>query len=270
MSRKSSPATLVLSYIGLALLYIPLVFIAVFSVNANRHGQTWGGFTLGWYTKLFSNEQVQHAAINSLILAIASTIIATIFGTLLAIGIHRTPWGKKLNSFFDFSINIPVVTPDILMAIALVTVFGLFRTFLPCFEPGMLNLIISHVVFQISFVVLIVLSRLSSIRPDQIEAARDLYTTTAGAWFRVILPQLSTGIIAGALLAFTLSLDDFIISFFVSGPTSQTLPLYIYGSLKRGISPEIHALSTLVIALTLGVMLVSLLYNKNHQRGKKK
>lgn len=270
MYRKSSPFVAILSYVGIALLYIPLLFIALFSVNANRHGQTWGGFTLDWYTKLFSNDLVQQAALNSIILAIASTIIATIFGTFLAIGIHRTPWNKKLRTFFDYSINIPVVTPDILMAIALVTVFGLFRTYLPCFEPGMVTLIISHVVFQLSFVVLVVLSRLASIPKDQIEAARDLYASTAGAWLRVIFPQLLTGIIAGALLAFTLSLDDFIISFFVSGPSSQTLPLYIYGSLKRGISPEIHALSTLVISLTLGVMLLALFHNQKKSKGRNK
>ncbi|MBO5949456.1 MAG: ABC transporter permease [Fibrobacteraceae bacterium] len=270
MYKKSSPLVIILSYVGIALLYIPLLFIALFSVNANRHGQTWGGFSFDWYIKLFSNELVGQATLNSIILAVVSTIIATLFGTLLAIGIHRTPWNKKIRSFFDYSINIPVVTPDILMAIALVTVFGLFRTFLSCFEPGMLTLIISHVVFQLSFVVLVVLSRLASIPKDQIEAARDLYASTSGAWFRVILPQLFTGIIAGALLAFTLSLDDFIISFFVSGPTSQTLPLYIYGSLKRGVSPEIHALSTLIISLTLIVMLLVLFNNQKKSKGKDK
>ncbi len=269
MFKNSSRFSILISgvsWIGFGLLYIPLLFIALFSFNANRHGQTWGGFTFDWYIKLFSNEQVQQAALNSLILAVVSTLIATFFGTLLAIGIHRTPWGNRIKTFFDFSVNIPVVTPDILMAIALVTVFGLFRSALPCFEPGMLTLIISHVVFQISFVVLIVLSRLSSIGKEQIEAARDLYTTTRGAWFRVILPQLTTSIIAGALLAFTLSLDDFIISFFVSGPTSQTLPLYIYGSLKRGISPQIHALSTIVVSVTLGAMFVVLLYNQRRSK----
>lgn len=270
MSERSPKLFTFFAYIGIALLYIPLLCIAVLSVNANKHGQTWGGFSFDWYLKLFENAQVQQAAINSLILAVVSTLIATLFGTLLAIGIHRTPWGKKANAFFDFSINIPVVSPDILMAIALVSAFGVFRQVLPCFEPGMLTLIISHVVFQLSFVVLIVLSRLSSIKKDQMEAARDLYSTTAGAWRRVIFPQLSTGILAGALLAFTLSLDDFIISFFVSGPSSQTLPLYIYGSLKRGISPQIHALSTLVIAITLFAMLSVLLYNQKKQKGVKK
>ncbi|MCQ2122072.1 MAG: ABC transporter permease [Fibrobacter sp.] len=266
MSRYSNrPLPLfsrILAYAGILLLYVPLILVLIQSFNANKHGQTWGGFTFDWYTKLFDNVLVQTATVNTVILAVVSTIISTVLGTILAIGIHRTPWGKKMQNFFDMSINIPVVTPDILMAIALVSVFALFRSFTSIFDPGMLTLIIAHVTFEISFVVLVVQSRLVSIGSEQIEAARDLYATTAGAWFRVIIPQLSTAIIAGALLAFTLSLDDFIISFFVSGPKSTTLPLYIYGSLKRGISPQIHALSTLIFSITLFVMLLVAMKNK--------
>mgnify|MGYP003292855474 FL=1 len=266
MSRYSNrPLPLfsrILAYAGILLLYVPLILVLIQSFNANKHGQTWGGFTFDWYTKLFDNVLVQTATVNTVILAVVSTIISTVLGTILAIGIHRTPWGKKMQNFFDMSINIPVVTPDILMAIALVSVFALFRSFTSIFDPGMLTLIIAHVTFEISFVVLVVQSRLVSIGSEQIEAARDLYATTAGAWIRVILPQLSTAIIAGALLAFTLSLDDFIISFFVSGPKSTTLPLYIYGSLKRGISPQIHALSTLIFSITLFVMLLVAMKNK--------
>lgn len=266
MSRDSDRPlplfTRILAYAGILLLYVPLILVLIQSFNANKHGQTWGGFTFDWYTKLFDNVLVQTATVNTIILAVVSTIISTVLGTILAIGIHRTPWGKKMQNFFDMSINIPVVTPDILMAIALVSVFALFRSFTSIFDPGMLTLIIAHVTFEISFVVLVVQSRLVSIGSEQIEAARDLYATTAGAWFRVIIPQLSTAIIAGALLAFTLSLDDFIISFFVSGPKSTTLPLYIYGSLKRGISPQIHALSTLIFSITLFVMLLVAMKNK--------
>jgi len=158
------------------------------------------------------------------------------------------------------------------MAIALAVVFALFRSWTSLFEPGMLTMIIAHVTLEISFVVLVVQSRLVSIGKEQIEAARDLYASTAGAWCRVILPQLSTAIISGALLAFTLSLDDFILSFFTSGPESQTLPLYIYGSLKRGISPQIHALSTIIFSLTLFIMLLLVLkgIRKEHKLAKSK
>lgn len=249
------------SWLGLALLYIPLAFVALMSVNANRHGQTWGGFSLQWYTQLANNYAVQQATWNTLVVALASTALSTVLGTLLAIGIHRTPWGLKARRTFDLAINLPVVTPDILLAIALVGAFGVLRSFSPFFEPGLATLIIGHVTFQISFVTLVVQSRLASIGHDQIEAARDLYADTWGAWSRVLLPQLATGILAGALLAFTLSLDDFIISFFVSGPTSQTLPLLIYGSLRRGVSPQIHALSTILFSLTLLAMLAVALFD---------
>lgn len=267
MSKRKLPIfAVVLAIIGFVLLYMPLALVVEQSFNASKHGQTWGGFTLDWYIGLFDNAMVQTTTINMLVLAVISTVIATVFGTLLAIGLHRTPWGKRAQYFFDMSINVPVVTPDILMAIALVSVFALFRSFTSIFDPGMLTMIIAHVTLEISFVVLVVQSRLVSIGKDQIEAARDLYASTAGAWFRVILPQLTTSILSGALLAFTLSLDDFILSFFTSGPESQTLPLYIYGSLKRGISPQIHALSTIIISLTLFIMLISMLNGIRKER----
>lgn len=267
MSKRKLPfIATVLALIGFALLYLPMFLVVRQSFNASRHGQNWGGFTLDWYVGLFQNADVQTYTVNTLILAVASTLISTILGTLLAIGLCRTPWGKKMRTFFDMSINVPVVTPDILMAIALAVVFALFRSWSSIFDPGMLTMIIAHVTLEISFVVLIVQSRLAGIGKEQIEAARDLYASTAGAWFRVILPQLSTSIVAGALLAFTLSLDDFILGFFTSGPESQTLPLYIYGSLKRGISPQVHALSSIIFGLTLFVMLALVLRGIRKER----
>lgn len=257
MSKRKLPfIATILAVIGFVLLYLPMFLVVEQSFNASKHGLSWGGFTLDWYAGLLDNGMVQTTTVNTIILAVVSTIISTVLGTLLAIGIHRTPWGKRMQYFYDMSINVPVVTPDILMAIALVSVFTLFRSWTSVFDPGMLTMTIAHVTLEMSFVVLVVQSRLVSIGKDQIEAARDLYASTAGAWFRVILPQLSTAIVSGALLAFTLSLDDFILSFFTSGPESQTLPLYIYGSLKRGISPQIHALSTIIFGLTLFVMLL--------------
>jgi spermidine/putrescine transport system substrate-binding protein len=253
--------TRLFSWLGLALLYIPLLFVALMSFNANRHGQTWGGFTLKWYAQLTQNFAVQQATWNTLVVALGSTALSTLLGTLLAIGIYRTPWGRKARRTFDMVVNLPVVTPDILIAIALVGAFGALRALSPLFEPGLLTLVLGHATFQISFVTLVVQSRLANIGHEQIEAARDLYADTWSAWRRVLLPQLATSILAGALLAFALSLDDFIISFFVSGPTSQTLPLLIYGSLRRGVSPQIHALSTVIFTLTLFAMLAVALYD---------
>ena len=256
MSKRKLPLVAsILAVVGFILLYLPMFFVAMQSVNASRHGQTWKGFTLDWYAGLFDNAMVQSTTVNTLVLAVASTFIATTLGTLLAIGLHRTPWGKRMRCFFDMSINVPVVTPDILMAIALAVVFALFRSWTSLFDPGMLTMTIAHVTLEISFVVLVVQSRLSGIGKEQIEAARDLYASTAGAWFRVILPQLSTAIVSGALLAFTLSLDDFILSFFTSGPESQTLPLYIYNQTAHEVKFSMYALCTLIILVILALLI---------------
>jgi spermidine/putrescine transport system permease protein len=254
----------ILAIFTLVFLYLPMLAVAVFSVNATRYGLTWRGFTLDWYAKLFSNEYVLEATKNTLILAVVSTLIATVLGTLLAIGISHYPWPKRFRSYLDFMVYLPVVTPDIIFAAALVVAFGLLRGLSSIFEPGLGTMIIAHVTFQIAFVALVVVSRLATIGRTIAEAARDLY---AGSWYilrRVTLPLLMPGIVAGAMLAFTLSLDDFVISFFTAGPESATLPIFIYSSIRRGITPEIHALSTLLFLFTV-VLVIGLERMTRHQ-----
>jgi spermidine/putrescine transport system permease protein len=240
-----------MALLTMGFLYLPLVAVAVFSVNATRYGLVWRGFTLDWYIKLFQNEFILEAAWNTLVLAVVSTIVATILGTILAIGMDRFPWGKKTNTFLDLVLHIPVVIPDIILAAALVVAFGLLRVISSLFEPGLFNMIIGHITFQISFVALVVRSRLVSIGRDVEEAARDLFASTPYLLRRVTLPLLLPGIVAGAMLAFTLSLDDFVISFFTAGPESVTLPLFIFAAVRRGVTPQIHALSTLVMLITV-------------------
>ncbi len=235
----------------LGFLYLPILAVAVFSVNATRYGLAWKGFTLDWYSQLFQNEFILEAAWNTLMLAVVSTVLATILGTLLAIGLERFPWGKKTNAFLDVVLHIPVVIPDIILAAALVVAFGLLRFVSSIFEPGLFNMIIAHITFQIAFVALVVRSRLVTIGRDVEEAARDLFASTPYLLRHVTLPLLLPGIVAGAMLAFTLSLDDFVISFFTAGPESVTLPLYIYAEVRRGVSPQIHALSTMVVLITV-------------------
>ncbi len=248
----------------LALLYVPLVAVAVLSFNKTRLGTAWGGFTTGWYERLLSNTTVLTAAKNSLIVACVSTLVATVIGTLLAIGLRRLPLGRRGRLLGEMATTLPTVTPDVLLAAALVVSYGLFRTVSSVFDPGLVTLIIGHITFQISFVAVVVGSRLAAIGTDQIEAARDLYASTGLLWRRVLLPQLAPGIVAGGLLAFTLSLDDFVVSFFVSGPSSTTLPILIYASVKRGVTPEIHALSTLIVAATMLTILgIALLDRRN-------
>jgi spermidine/putrescine transport system permease protein len=236
---------------AIAFLYLPLLAVGVFSVNATRYGLTWKGFTFDWYTKLLQNEIILEAAWNTLLLAVISTIVATILGTFLAIGLNRFPWGKKTNTFLDVVLHIPVVIPDIILAASLVVAFGLLRAISAVFEPGLLNMIIGHITFQIAFVALVVRSRLVSLEQEIEEAARDLFASTPYLLRRVTIPLLLPGIVAGAMMAFTLSLDDFVISFFTAGPDSVTLPLFIYAAVRRGVTPEIHALSIMTMLITV-------------------
>jgi spermidine/putrescine transport system permease protein len=232
-------------------LYLPMAAVAVFSVNASRYGLAWRGFTLHWYRDLLHNELILEAARNTLILAVVSTAVATVLGTLLAVGMARFPWPRPVQGFLDFLVYLPVVTPDIIFAAALVVAFGLLRSVSTLFNPGLLTMIIGHVTFQIAFVAIVVHSRLALLGRTLDEAARDLYAARAQLLRRVTLPLLAPGIVAGAMLAFILSLEDFVISFFTAGPESTTLPIFIYSSVRRGVTPEIHALSTIVFLVTV-------------------
>lgn len=249
--KRGHPFLGVVSVALFAFLYLPLLCVALFSVNASRLGVKWGGFTFSWYAQLFQDEVILKATWNTLLLAVSSTLVATVLGTLLAIGIHRTPWGRRTSRTFDLFLNLPVVTPDIIFAVALVIAFGALRAVTGLFELGMPTMIIGHVAFQVSFVALAVKARLELIGSDLEEAAFDLYAGHLRMLTTVVLPLLKPGILAGAALAFTLSLDDFVISFFTAGPDSMTLPIFIYSAVHRGITPEIHALSTLVMLATI-------------------
>lgn len=250
MKRTHAIITL-LALLTMGFLYLPLLGVAVFSVNAARRGLVWQGFTLDWYIKLFDNQWILEAAWNTLILAVVSTLIATVLGTVLAIGMDRFPWKPRTSNFLDIILHIPVVIPDIILAAALVVAFGLLRLLSSLFEPGLLNMIIGHITFQIAFVALVVRSRLTAIGREVEEAARDLFASDWYLFRRIMLPLLMPGIVAGAMLAFTLSLDDFVISFFTAGPESQTLPLFIFAAVRRGVTPQIHALSTLIMLITV-------------------
>lgn len=255
--KKVNLLTSTLGLLSLAFLYLPLLAVMVFSVNATKFGLTWSGFTWDWYAKLFQNEQILELTRNTLFLAVVSTVIATVLGTALALGLERYPWGRRFRDTLETVLYLPVVTPDIILAAALVVAFGFLQTLSSVFEPGMITMIIGHVTFQVAFVTLVVQSRLIGLGRDLEEAAYDLYSSYPNLLRRVLLPLLAPGIAAGAMLAFTLSLDDFIISLFTAGPSSQTLPLFIYGSLRRGVTPEIHALSTLIFLATVILVLTS-------------
>jgi len=258
--KKPGPLLIIVSLGILFFLYLPLMAVAYFSVNSSRYGLVWNHFTFDWYVKMVHDEYILHAALNTFVLAVISTAVSTVLGTALAIGLENFPWSKRLKAALDSLLQLPVVTPDIILAAALVVVFGLLRAALggifptaksSIFDPGMLTMILGHITFQVAFVALVVRSRIASIGQNVEAAARDLYASNSYILRKITLPLLMPGIIAGAMLAFTLSLDDFVISFFTSGPKSVTLPLLIYASVRRGVTPEIHALSTVILLLTI-------------------
>ena len=239
----------------LAFIYLPLLAVAVMSVNATRFGVSWGGFSWRWYAQVFSGPEsarILAATRNTLLLALISTVIATALGTGLAFAL-RAPWRRWQRVGVDSALLLPVVSPDIVLAAALVAL----RQALGVLPLGFSAMVVGHVTLQVSFVALIVRSRLLAIGDQQEEAARDLYASDAFVLRRVVLPQLGPAIVAGALVAFTLSLDDVAISYFTAGPADATLPLYIQSALKRGMPPEIHALSSLIVLATVVLILLA-------------
>lgn len=262
MKRPSLPLGAVATLLYL-FLYAPLAVVIVYSFNAARFGAGWHGFTTQWYATLWDNSLALSATKNTVLVAVFSTAIATVLGTLLGYGMNRFRFPGK--TFFQWFLYVPVFIPDIVMAVALLLFYSLIRNWLGLLELGLTTMVLAHVTFQIPFVAIVVRSRLVGLDPALEEAARDLGANEWQTFTRVTLPLILPGVLAGGMLAFTLSLDDFVVSFFTSGPGSTTLPILIYSSVKRGITPDINALSTLIvlasIAGTIGVALL--------QRGKK-
>lgn len=255
MSRRST-STVLLAVLAYIFLYLPLVVIACQSLNESRLGLNWGGVTLRWYAAALQSPQILSSLKNTLLLGTISTLVATTLGTLLGYGLVRHQFkGTKLISRL---LLLPVAVPDIVMAVSLLLFYSMLRQWTGLFQLGLGAMIIGHITFQIPFVTLVVRSRLAGIDPVIAEAASDLGASRWQRFWHVTLPMLGPGILAGALLAFALSLDDFVVSFFTAGPGSTTLPIYIYSSVKRGVTGEIHAVSTLLIlAALLGTIVVT-------------
>lgn len=245
---KQHPLLSLHSLIMLVFIYLPIVFIVVFSFNDSRISANWQGFTWDWYVSLFDNRHVMEALMNSLSIAFVSTVASTVLGTAAALALRRQS-SKKSKGIVGM-LYLPIVVPDIIMGLSLLLLFSQFHIPL-----GKWTIIIAHITFSISYVYVIVSSRLSGIGKQLEEAAQDLGATAWQTFRYITLPSIWPGVIAGALIAFTLSIDDFMISFFVAGPNSTTLPIYIYGLVKRGISPEINALCTLMILVSIILIL---------------
>ena len=240
---------------GYIFLYTPIIILVIFSFNSSRFVTTWDGFSFRWYGELFRNEAMVIALRNSLIVAVISTLLSTVIGTMVALVMERHSFPGKLA--FDALLYLPVIIPDIAMAVMLLLFFVLIQ-----FRLSLITIIISHVAFMISFVAIVVRARLVGFDRSLEEAAQDLGANELQTFRYVTLPILMPGILAGALLAFTLSLDDFVITFFTAGVGSTTLPLRIYSMVKLGITPEINAVSTLLLAASMVLVLASLLLQR--------
>ena len=233
--------------VGYAFLYIPLVIVVVYSFNNSRLNAEWVGFTLDWYYKLAHNDEMLAAAGNSLLIALVASLVSTVLGTMAGVAMYR--YRLRL---LPVLVLTPIAIPEILMGVALLIFFVLLN-----FTLGLVSVALAHIAFCIGFVAIVVRSRLAGMDESLTEAARDCGATPAEAFRYVTLPLIMPGVIAGALMAFTLSIDDFVITFFTAGAGTVTLPLQIYSMIKIAVTPEVNAVSTLLMLLTLALIIVA-------------
>ncbi len=244
-------------YIGIIffLLYIPIVVLIVFSFNESGSLADFSGFSLTWYEELFHDKEAFSALRNSLILAISSSVIATLLGTFGALGLHRMRNRYVKQSVLTMT-NIPMMNPDIVTGVSMMLLFVAVATFLSTRELfGFGTLLIAHVTFNLPYVITSILPRFKQLDKSLSEAAQDLGCTPSRAFFMVELPEIIPGIVSGLMMSFTLSLDDFVISHFVSSPNFQTLPLYVYNQTAHNVKFSMYALSALIVAVILVILL---------------
>lgn len=236
-------------------LYLPIFILIIYSFNANKVVGVWQGFSLQWYEELFTDRAIASALKNSIWVATWSTLISTVLGTMAALVLERYRFRGRLT--FDAVLYLPIIIPDIVMALSTLLFFVMVGIAL-----SRNTILIAHVAFNISFVAVIVRARLATMDDNLEEAAADLGASEWTAFRRVTMPLLMPGIVAGALLAFTLSLDDFVITFFVSGPGSTTLPVRVYSMIKFGVTPEVNAISTLMLLGSTILVIFSLVIQR--------
>jgi spermidine/putrescine transport system permease protein len=255
---KSRRWLLGISIANVMFLYGPIAVLIIFSFNSSRLSATWTGATFHWYHELASDRALYAAVRNSLVVAGLSTIIATILGVAAAVGLESLP--TKRRQAVEGVMLLPLVVPEVMLGVALMLFFVTIKVPL-----SLLTVTIGHAAFNLPVVMVIVRARLGKIDPHLLEAAYDLGATRWNAFRRVTLPLLAPAILGGVLMAFTISLDDFIVTFFTGGPGSTTLPLKVYSMIKSGVSPEINALSTVLVILSMAlVALAAVLQRRGH------
>ncbi len=236
-------------YLIFAFLYAPIAVLIALSFNASRSRGAWGGFTLQWYVELFQDRVIMNSLYTTVVIGIASAVIATLIGTAAAIGIHNSRgWQRKLVMNLTY---IPVLNPEIVTGISLMILFVFSKI-----QFGYLTLLLAHITFNIPYVILSVLPKLRQLNSNLYEAALDLGAEPWYAFWRVILPEIMPGVVTGFLLAFTLSIDDFVVSFFTTGSGVSTLSITVYSMARRGINPKLNALSTIMFVAVLLLLIV--------------
>ena len=238
-------------YLGIILIfmYAPIVTLIILSFNSSKSRAKWGGFTLKWYTRLFSDQAVASALVNTLSIAVLATIFSTIIGTITCIAMIGL--NSKLRSVIMGITNIPMINADIVTGISLMLLFRFLHI-----GSGFTTILLAHITFNIPFVMLSVMPRVKSLNFYVYEAALDLGATPLYAFRKTMLPDIMPGVVSGALMAFTMSLDDFIITYFTKGSGFETLSTLIYNEVKRGIQPEIYALSAIIFVVVLSLLMI--------------
>jgi len=245
--RRRSPLLWASALLAYAFLYLPLVIVVVYSFNDSRLNAEWVGFTLDWYRKLFANGEMLQAAGNSLLIALVASAVSTVLGTMAGLALYR----YRIR-VLEVLVLTPIAIPEILMGVALLIFFVMLNLSL-----GLVSVALAHIAFCIGFVAIVVRARLAGMDESLVEAARDCGATPLQAFWHVTLPLIMPGVIAGALMAFTLSIDDFVITFFTAGAGTVTLPLQIYSMIKIAVTPEVNAVSTLLMLLTLMLIVIA-------------
>ena len=250
-------------YLGIILIfmYAPIVTLIILSFNSSKSRAKWGGFTLKWYTRLFSDQAVASALVNTLSIAILATIFSTIIGTITCIAMIGL--NSRLRSVIMGITNIPMINADIVTGISLMLLFRFLHI-----GSGFTTILLAHITFNIPFVMLSVMPRVKSLNFYVYEAALDLGATPLYAFRKTMLPDIMPGVVSGALMAFTMSLDDFIITYFTKGSGFETLSTLIYNEVKRGIQPEIYALSAIIFVVVLSLLMI--IYRSPNNKTKEK
>lgn len=267
MKMKMSPLSKLYVAFIMLLLYSPIVLMIVFSFNSSASTSVITGFSLRWYESLLHDSATMNALKNTLILAVSSSLIATVMGTAAAVGINalRNKFAKKTIMGVT---NIPMMNPEIVTGISMMLLFIFCAKLIGITDAlGFTTMLIAHVTFNLPYVILSVLPKLRQLDKYLPEAAMDLGCTPVQAFFKVILPSISTGIVSGLMMSFTLSLDDFVISYFTQGPSFETLPIRIFSMTKKRVTPDMYALSTLIF---VAILILLVLLNVSQVRGEKK